>query len=350
MKPKSLFFLFFYPWLSFAQTNSSNNLDSIQVTKIYDTKEYSAFTDLLRFNNAFYCSFRVGAKHAGYEDYGKVRIIKSLDGNNWESIAELNIKNLDLRDPKLSVTPDGRIMVIMAGARFNSDNLVNDLYPMVSFSNQRGEDFEDPTKVVLDPNINPSKDWLWRVTWNNNVGYGINYQLKENSRDWSKLDKDAWLLYLLKSNDGKSFESVSQLDIDHLPNESTIRFDKNGTMYVLVRRESAGKLGVLAKSSYPYTNWSYTNLDFRLGGPNFLFLNDNNLVIGTRNYIKKASTSLLVTNLDGKVLKKIELPSGGDTSYPGMLVHDEKLWVSYYSNHEGNSSIYLAQVPLNKLK
>jgi hypothetical protein len=73
-------------------------------------------------------------------------------------------------------------------------------------------------------------------------------------------------------------------------------------------------------------------------------------VIGTRKYGEKVSTSLLVTDLEGKALKEIELPSGGDNSYPGMLIHDKKLWVSYYSSHEGNPSIYLAQIPLNKLK
>jgi hypothetical protein len=31
----------------------------------------------------------------------------------------------------------------------------------------------------------------------------------------------------------------------------------------------------------------------------------------------------------------LRLPSGGtDTGYPGMVWHDNKLWVSYYSAHE----------------
>ena len=337
-------------YILFSNTETLKAEENIPVSKIWNVEEYSAFTDLLRFNNAFYCSFRVGVKHAGYEDYGKVRIIKSLDGVNWKSIALLGINNLDLRDPKLSVTPDGEIMVIMAGAFFDETNLIKDLYPMVSFSNKNGDKFSKPQKVSLDPNIQPSKDWLWRVTWNGNIGYGINYQIKTDNRDRSKLESDAWLLYLLKTNDGKSFEKVSQLEIDHLPNESTIRFDKHDNMYALVRRESGDKMGILAKSIYPYTSWNYTNLDFRLGGPNFLFLNDNKLVIGTRSYSKKTSTSILITNLDGKVLKEVELPSGGDTSYPGMVIHNEKLWVSYYSSHEGNPYIYLAQLPLNILQ
>ncbi len=35
---------------------------------------------------------------------------------------------------------------------------------------------------------------------------------------------------------------------------------------------------------------------------------------------------------------------GGDTSYPGLVWHDDRLWISYYSSHEGNARIYLAQL------
>lgn len=38
------------------------------------------------------------------------------------------------------------------------------------------------------------------------------------------------------------------------------------------------------------------------------------------------------------------LPSGGDCSYPSMVWHDNKLWLTYYSGHEGKT-IYLAKTP-----
>ena len=46
----------------------------------------------------------------------------------------------------------------------------------------------------------------------------------------------------------------------------------------------------------------------------------------------------------GKMTKLLKLPSGGDTSYPGLVWHDNMLYVSYYSSHEGRTSIYLAKV------
>ena len=47
---------------------------------------------------------------------------------------------------------------------------------------------------------------------------------------------------------------------------------------------------------------------------------------------------------DGDYEPALTLPSGGDTSYPGLVWHDGLLWVSYYSSHEGKSAIYLAKV------
>ena len=40
----------------------------------------------------------------------------------------------------------------------------------------------------------------------------------------------------------------------------------------------------------------------------------------------------------------MKLPSGKDTSYAGLVWHEDMLWVSYYSSHEGKTSIYLAKV------
>ena len=48
--------------------------------------------------------------------------------------------------------------------------------------------------------------------------------------------------------------------------------------------------------------------------------------------------------LDGGYEPSLTLPSGGDTSYAGMVWHEGLLWVSYYASHEGKTAIYLARV------
>lgn len=337
---KYLYFILFafISFISNAQNSDKEEIIKFPSTLIYGTDEYSAFTDLIRFNNFFYCSFRVGSKHVGGKN-GKVRILRSRDGSEWESIALLEKEGIDLRDPKLSVTPKGEIMVIIGGSIYDGKKLV-DRVPHVSFSNKRGKNFSDPEAVEVTDNTGEMNSWIWRVIWKDGTGYGMDYQTHKG---------DEWDLYLTKTVDGKHFQKVSRLKIDGLPNESTIRFTKDDLMYVLVRREGGDSRGILAKSSPPYKIWNYTKLDYRLGGPNFLFLSESKLVVGTRNYKGDRKTHLLVTNPDGEIEKTIELPSGSDTGYPGKLIHEGFLWVSYYSSHEGNSNIYLSKIPINEL-
>src|SRR5690606_25202625 len=136
---------------------------------------------------------------------------------------------------------------------------------------------------------------------------------------------------------------------DGLPNEATIRFSNDNEMYVLIRREGKDRMGLIGKSHAPYTNWNYTKLNFQLGGPNFLFLTESKLVIGTRNYVGDRKTHLYVTGLGRKGEQTIELARGRDTSYPRLLVHGYVLWVSYSSSHAGSSRIYLSQIPMRGL-
>jgi hypothetical protein len=42
----------------------------------------------------------------------------------------------------------------------------------------------------------------------------------------------------------------------------------------------------------------------------------------------------------------VSVPSGGDTSYPGLVWDDGMVWMSYYSSHEGRTSVYLARLRL----
>ncbi len=311
----------------------------IRVTKIWDGAEHSAFTDLTWFKDSFYCSFREGNGHIPGRD-GEVRILRSADGNKWESVALLKKEGIDLRDPKLSVTPEGRLMIIMGGSIYKDRKILGRV-PHVAFSDKQGARFSEPEKVKIDPSIVSWGDWLWRVTWYKDTGYAIDYQIGPEER------KGPTAMYLLRTKDGKSFEKVSKIDLDGFPNEATVRFDRSGTMHVLIRRETADQMGVMARSSAPFTSWKYEKLDVRLGGPNFVFLDDQKIVMGTRVYESEIYTALFLSDARGKFRKVLSFPSSGDNSYPGMVIKDGALWVSYYSSHEGKSSIYFSKVPLD---
>src|SRR5262249_31193113 len=86
----------------------------VEVRKIWDRAAHNAFTDLVRFQGRWSCVFREGASHVSPD--GAIRVLTSVDGVEWTSAALITSPTADLRDPKLSVTPDGRLMLLAGGA------------------------------------------------------------------------------------------------------------------------------------------------------------------------------------------------------------------------------------------
>jgi len=79
-----------------------------------------------------------------------------------------------------------------------------------------------------------------------------------------------------------------------------------------------------------------------------LELPDGRLVAAVRLYDGRTRTGLCwVDPKAGTLTEFLTLPSGGDTSYPGLVWEDNLLWVSYYASHEGKTSIYLAKVKID---
>lgn len=310
----------------------------IQIQKIWDAAPHNAFTDLVQFKGKFYCTFREGTGHVPGENGkdGEIRVIASADGKSWESVAHLTLENYDLRDPKLSITPKGELMLLM-GATDYDGNIMRARLPHVSFS-KNGTDFSAPTPVKIDPKISNKMDWLWRVTWHKKTGYGVVYQAFDEKFD----------AFLVKTKNGIDYQLVTPLDIDGKPNEATAQVMPDNEMVMIIRRESENQHGFIGKSKPPYKDWEWKDMDMRLGGPYFISLPNGRLLMGSRVYSPKgATTGLFLEKTNGDFYQIAEFPSGGDTSYPGIVLMNDTVYVSYYASHEGKTSIYFAPVPLS---
>jgi hypothetical protein len=117
-------------------------------------------------------------------------------------------------------------------------------------------------------------------------------------------------------------------------------------MVALARREGGTKNGWIGRSKPPYKDWTWTETKHRFGGPNFIELPDHSLWAAGRIYPGGAKTAVARMTAAGEYEPVLTLPSGGDNSYPGLVWHNDQLWMSYYSSHEGKSSIYLAKIDL----
>ena len=314
-----------------------------RVERIWD-QGYSAFPSIVRYQDAMYVSFREGVSHIFDENgiaAGKTRILRSTDGKRWESVALLSKDGYDLRDPKLSVTADGRLMVIQGGSVYVDKKLVKRI-PQVSFSSD-GLSFSDPEPV--DYPIPGGFAWFWRMTWHNGTGYTVSYG-----------EPDDGGLELLKTTDGQHFEKITDIELGGFPNETTVRFLPDGRMLLLIRREKEDKKAYLGISEAPFTNWELRPLPFQIGGPELAVLPDGTLLAGGRAYFEDAhtETGLWKGSARGDFELWKTLPSGGDNSYPGFLIEDGKLLVVYYSSHEltrpdgrPRAGIYLARVRIH---
>jgi hypothetical protein len=316
--------------------NAPVEAELVELAKIWDGAPHNAFTDLTRWKGSFYCAFREGRGHVSAD--GKIRILKSEDANLWNSAALVALAGYDLRDAHLSVTPDNKLMLLGGAAPRKQDNQRVPTGAFVCFCKD-GQQWTDP-RIVVEPGR-----WLWCVTWHQAKAYGVSYAAPEGMP----------YLDLLTSSDGLNYKPhVAKLFGQGYPTEVTLRFDTDATCYALVRRDrrehqpSSALLGV---SRPNYTQWQWHDLGANFnsfGGPNLIRIPDGHWIGAGRMHDGGAHTALTYVDVkNGTMAKLLKLPSGGDTSYPGLLWHENLLYVSYYSSHEGKTSIYLAKVRIN---
>lgn len=306
---------------------SPNNAEIVDVKKIWDQARHNAFTDLIRHNGKWFCVFREGDGHVSPN--GALRVLTSQDGKKWTSAALITSQTADLRDAKITVAPDGRLMLAGAGALHQPADAKHQSYIWYS---DDGVNWGEAIPIG-EPNF-----WIWRIVWHDGKAYGIGYSTGET--------KGA-KLYV--SEDGKKFDVlVSDLAKENYPNESALMFLEDGTALCVLRRDGQpDPSALLGTAKAPYTDWTWQNLSVRIGGPQMTQLPDGRFVVAGRAYDNQVRTALWwLEPKTGALTEIVSLPSGGDTSYPGLVFQDGLLWVSYYSSHEGKTSIYLARVEL----
>lgn len=304
----------------------------VESRRIWDAAPHSAFTDLVRFGDGWLCTFREGERHVHGAD-GRIRVLASQDGCEWESVALLAEEGVDLRDPKLSVTPDGRAMLLMGGSIYAAGQPTR-RRPRVALS------ADGRTWGELHP-VLAEGDWLWRVTWHGGRAYGVSYVASAEN----------WQLKLCASDDGVGYELVCPLDVPGRPSEATLRFLPDDTLQALVRRDAQDQHAWIGTSRHPYTSWEWRSAGHAIGGPEMVVVPDRGTWAAGRHSAKDETGAWVNRTVLGRLSSvgfepELFLPSGGDTSYPGLVWFEDELWMSYYSSHEGSSAIYIARIEL----
>ena len=134
-------------------------MERLEVRKIWSRAAYNSFTDLIRFRDRWFCAFREGTGHLSPD--GALRVIASADGEHWDSVASIPCPDSfqDLRDPQLSITPDGRLMINAAAFKPVCQS-------MMWLS-------EDGCAWGHHHVVGPRGSWLWRAVWHRGIAYSF---------------------------------------------------------------------------------------------------------------------------------------------------------------------------------
>jgi len=164
----------------------SSDAEIVEIRRIWDRADHNAFTDLIRHRERWICVFREGTTHVSPD--GIVRVLSSGDGALWSSLSRISLNGADLRDPKICLAPDGRLMLTSAAAYPAPSEVRHQT--MVWFSVD-GTSWAGPEKIG-EPNV-----WLWRVTWHKGTAYGVGYDTPRGN-----------LVRLYSSRDGRRFTTL----------------------------------------------------------------------------------------------------------------------------------------------
>ncbi len=321
--------------------------EALDIKRIWDKGGHNGFTDIGVYKGKLYVVFREADEsvpNANGAGNGKIRILSSLDGDYWETAAVIEMNGIDLRDPKISVTPKTRLLITMGGCLYEKGELKS-IKTYYSYGDPDGKKFSIPEPVVLDPQIASDFNWLWRVTWYEKTGYGVVHQSHVDG------NPEKTKAYLVKTEKANEFQLITELKIDGNPSEATVRFLSGAEMMIVARRTGDDKKGVIGTSKAPYTDWTWNKLEIELSGPNFDLIPINKVLIGARVTGPEGPYMALLMGKKGEPFTEVmRLTSGTDTGYPGIYSIAGYVWMSYYSNHEGKASVYYARIPYSFLE
>lgn len=302
-------------------------LSLLSFQKLTHNNKHNAFTDLIYYDGAFWCSYRQATNHMSLD--GIVQIQKSIDGVSWSLITELSWSGGDMRDPKF-FTDKNHNLFLMVGIRLA---VVPNNYQHILSSVWR---YKSHTKSFELSSID-EKTWRWSGVLVDSEIFSVGYAGADIKGTLYKADRNFnWLKWV------SPFFPASEC----FSNETSLIYDaKHKQLVALVRRDGKDNCpALLGKSQAPFISWHWKALNLRIGGPKLLLTTERFLLAGFRIFTED-SAKMVVAEVDttsNQLNILLELPSSGDCSYPGMVQKNNHLYISYYSSHDNGTQIYFS--------
>jgi hypothetical protein len=313
------------------------------IRRVFHNGEHNAFTDLIRFRDRFYLTFRSCPDGHGVHPTSSIIILESEDARTWKPVHRFRVPKRDTRDPHFLIFK-GKLFVY-TGTWYCGDSSpktyeYNEHLGYASWSGD-GRTWSKPT--MLEGTYG---HYIWRAAAHN----GKAYLCGRRKRDFVETPRSVRAdveSAMLESDDGLIWRKRTLFQTTH-GNETAFLFEPDGSVLAVSRFTLDNSQ--LCRSIPPYDQWDRTDLDRYIGGPLLAKWGKRYLVGGRKNTEEQPQTTLYWL-VEGKLREFAVLPSGGDNSYPGFIeLSPTRGLVSWYSSHEKDdagktiTAIYLADL------
>ena len=332
----------FIPLCAFAQSASLT-----WSTTAYTDGRHNAFTDLVYWKDAYYLCFRHAESHMSMD--GEIRVMTSTDLSTWIPCGTLNTLGDD-RDPHFTVTPDALYVYFgVWDLAHQPDAKAPDRGSVRShFASTTDGANWSPVKGVYQPGF-----WLWRVRYHDGAFYSPAYTAVRPKPDLRETR-------LLRSDDGIHWTQLATVTQARMSGEADLLWRPDGEVWLFTRTNDKPGDSMWYKSDADMRAWRGAATGVLVHSPVFAEWGERIFVSGRGRTNNKSNTA--IWEIDGNKLHPlITLPSGGDTSYPGLIPDPAAatdgpatLLVSWYSQHENTdpkshtANIYVGRVTVSE--
>lgn len=329
------------------------------VRRVFDNGEHNAFTDLVKWKGLFWLTFRSCPDGHMVHPSASIIILCSKDAQQWKQVHRFRVTKRDTRDPHFLVFQDK--LFVYTGTWYcgnsspqRSEYTLNRHLGYAAWTDD-GEHWRSP--IMLDGTFG---HYIWRAT----SYQGKAYLCGRRNREFDILARGEGATVesaMLESEDGLIWKKRALFQSER-GDETAFLFEPDGSILAVGRRGSDP--AQLLMSRPPYRQWKRTQFDRYIGGPLLVKWGDRYLVGGRKSgsaFVGDRGPKTALYWLDPKagspeslLSEFAELPSGGDTSYPGFVaINQQHALVSWYSSHEKDAqgktrtAIYMAELVID---
>ena len=321
------------------------------VHRIVDDGMHNAFTDLARFRGRFYLTFRSCPDGHMIFPTSRIRVLCSDDGvGGWREVCSFAVEGRDVRDPHF-LELGGRLFVYSGTWLCDPEDAGRyDMNDHLGYGacTADGESWEGPR--MLEGTYG---HYIWRAAAHDGRAFLCGRRRRGFVPGQAESRPELIESALLCSDDGWVWHTAGYFARGH-GDETAFLVEADGSILALVRGADPVPAR-LCRLRPPYQEPELVDLERNVGGPLLARWGDRLLVAGRRRVSPERAATCLSWLIEDRArgtaaLHDVaELPSGGDTSYPGFVdLGEGRGLLSYYSSHEGSgggsapSHVYLA--------